>query len=372
MKCPRCGLDNSAELEFCSICGLPLKPQSPSNHRFQPGSPKGPKPSNSSQSSNQSSKVSESSGYPLYSKFSKASPVSNPSPVPSGSPSVGDVSPAVRSPSDRPVSPVEGGSISVHSESSGEVGGGDGLSPALEKPRGSGGIGEGGSAVVGGGEFSGEGRGAGGGTPDQLRGEESSVPLDGGGSKGNGAFHLSEGSSPEVGGGGSPLLRRIQFPPKELLVRPLEVEIPGLGRRFLAGLVDLILVSLLAWVGVALFGPKPDGPIPSLHPIDLVITGISSLRVQIVLFIIITAAIYGIYSALIVGFTGTTVGKKVLGMKIAAMSGSEIGWSESIARAVAFSLFSLLFLLAPLSILLSSTGRGVHDLVSGTIVVKSK
>src|SRR4029453_14940290 len=71
------------------------------------------------------------------------------------------------------------------------------------------------------------------------------------------------------------------------------------------------------------------------------------------------------------GFTGRTVGKWATGLKIERVNGVEIGTGRAVFRhfvgyPVSFLLLGIVFLLAAFT----PRGRGLHDVIAGTIVVR--
>ena len=71
------------------------------------------------------------------------------------------------------------------------------------------------------------------------------------------------------------------------------------------------------------------------------------------------------------GFTGLTLGKWATGLRIERSDGGHIGIGRALLRHVigyplSFALFGLGFLLAAVSV----HGRGLHDMIAGTVVVR--
>lgn len=71
------------------------------------------------------------------------------------------------------------------------------------------------------------------------------------------------------------------------------------------------------------------------------------------------------------GLTGRTLGKWATGLRIEKNDGSDIGIGRSLLRhfvgyPISFLLFGLGFLIAALTV----RGRGLHDIIAGTIVVR--
>ena len=71
------------------------------------------------------------------------------------------------------------------------------------------------------------------------------------------------------------------------------------------------------------------------------------------------------------GLTGFTLGKWATGLRIERNDGGEVGFARAFLRhfigyPISFALFGLGFLIAAVSV----HGRGLHDMIAGTIVVR--
>jgi len=71
------------------------------------------------------------------------------------------------------------------------------------------------------------------------------------------------------------------------------------------------------------------------------------------------------------GLTGFTLGKWATGLRIERNDGGEVGFGRAFLRhfigyPISFALFGLGFLIAAVSV----HGRGLHDMIAGTIVVR--
>jgi uncharacterized RDD family membrane protein YckC len=71
------------------------------------------------------------------------------------------------------------------------------------------------------------------------------------------------------------------------------------------------------------------------------------------------------------GLTGFTLGKWATGLRIERNDGGEVGFARAFLRhfigyPLSFALFGLGFLIAAVSV----HGRGLHDMIAGTIVVR--
>jgi uncharacterized RDD family membrane protein YckC len=87
---------------------------------------------------------------------------------------------------------------------------------------------------------------------------------------------------------------------------------------------------------------------------------------------ILLAALMAVLNlGVIPGFTGMTLGKWATGLRIEKSDGSPVGISRALLRhfvgyPLSFALLGLGFLIAAVSV----HGRGLHDMIAGTIVVR--
>jgi uncharacterized RDD family membrane protein YckC len=95
--------------------------------------------------------------------------------------------------------------------------------------------------------------------------------------------------------------------------------------------------------------------------------GSSSETIGIVVAIIVAALNLGVLP----GVTGFTIGKWAAGLRILRQNGSEIGIGRALLRHfVGYPLSFVTLGLGFLVIAFTSRGRGLHDLIAGTIVVR--
>jgi uncharacterized RDD family membrane protein YckC len=120
-----------------------------------------------------------------------------------------------------------------------------------------------------------------------------------------------------------------------------EVEIPSLGRRLLALLIDWVIAALSA---VALAGV--DYPPKNIEQ-NLIITAFFIAEV-----------------ALLTGLVGMSIGKRLLGMRVENPDGRPIGIPRALVRTL------LLSVVLP-AIIMTDDKRGLHDLAAGSRVVRA-
>ncbi|MFW6174521.1 MAG: RDD family protein [Chloroflexota bacterium] len=73
-----------------------------------------------------------------------------------------------------------------------------------------------------------------------------------------------------------------------------------------------------------------------------------------------------------VALWGATVGKAVLGMRIVRADGGRVGWGRALARCLAWLLSWLLLAAGHIMIASRRDKRGLHDLIAGTRVIRSR
>jgi len=113
--------------------------------------------------------------------------------------------------------------------------------------------------------------------------------------------------------------------------------VAGVARRLGSLMIDWVIAALIA---LAVFGDK------------------NQASVQYLTLAIFTAEIW-----LLTALTGFTLGKRLLGMRVARLDGKPVGLYRSLIRTV-------LFLLVVPALVLDGDLRGLHDKGAGTIVIR--
>jgi uncharacterized RDD family membrane protein YckC len=89
----------------------------------------------------------------------------------------------------------------------------------------------------------------------------------------------------------------------------------------------------------------------------------------IAIFIAIAILVFNL--GILPGFTGVTVGKWATGLRIEQNDGADIGMGRALLRHfVGYPLSFLLFGVGFLLPAFTSRGRGLHDIIAGTVVVR--
>lgn len=133
----------------------------------------------------------------------------------------------------------------------------------------------------------------------------------------------------------------------------------GVGRRFLAVLIDLVILGVIDYViSLAFGGVRTEG-----GSVSASLTGFPAL---------IVATIPAFYYVVLEAVMGGTLGKMLLGIRIVTVDGSRIGWGASIIRNLLRIIDGLPFayLLGAILIWTSPHKQRLGDRLAHTIVVR--
>ena len=145
------------------------------------------------------------------------------------------------------------------------------------------------------------------------------------------------------------------------------VQVIGFGRRFLAYLIDAILVSIVGnVVGVVvglvigLGGAAVGGSSEDVGAAAQLVAGCLGFLIGV-----------GYY----VGFwatTGQTPGKMALGIKVISVDGSPVSWGKAGLRYLGYIVSGLVLALGFIWIAFDPQRQGWHDKIAGTYVVRKE
>ncbi|MEO7447267.1 MAG: RDD family protein [Humibacillus sp.] len=120
----------------------------------------------------------------------------------------------------------------------------------------------------------------------------------------------------------------------------------GFGARLVGILIDWAVASVIAR---GLFGvPLPFSDPPATGGQSFVVLGVLALM-----------------HVLLVGTVGTSIGHRVMGLRVVSVSGGRASVVQAVTRTV------LLCLFVP-AVIWDRDGRGLHDKVPNTVVVRSR
>ncbi len=138
-----------------------------------------------------------------------------------------------------------------------------------------------------------------------------------------------------------------------------QVQYVGVGRRFVATLVDLILF-LIVFVVVAVVSGNAQA---SGGSVSASLTGTPALILDILFFL---------YYIVLEAVLGATLGKLLLGLRVVNVDGSRIGWGASIIRNLLriIDVLPFFYLLGAILIWTSPQRQRLGDRVAKTVVVR--
>ncbi len=150
-------------------------------------------------------------------------------------------------------------------------------------------------------------------------------------------------------------------------------ELAGLGSRFLAVLLDLLIqlgITVAALVAISLAGSAFEGALRSLHisvrPTQSVVVAIEAFALFSVFF--------GYFIVLEAMWNGRTPGKRALGIRVVRDEGYPLDFMSSLIRNLVRSVeFGLgFYVISAASALLSQENKRLGDFAAGTIVVRDQ
>jgi uncharacterized RDD family membrane protein YckC len=171
---------------------------------------------------------------------------------------------------------------------------------------------------------------------------------------------LAKITPPEPAPPAAPARSRSRSPGAASKPQSAKEEAAGFGIRFLALLVDEIILGIPLLLGGLLFlAPAVTG---SSTPLTPTILGTASMGYSV---------LCSLYFILFWGARGTTPGKSLLGLVIQTDAGeTPIGYSRALLRLLGYALSAALLGAGFLLILLSEDRRGLHDRIAGTRVTR--
>ena len=133
----------------------------------------------------------------------------------------------------------------------------------------------------------------------------------------------------------------------------------GVGRRFFAVLIDLVILSVIeSIVGFAFGGASMAG-----GNVSLSLTGFPAVIISLIPIL---------YFVVLEAVMGGTLGKLLLGMRITTVDGSRIGWGASIVRNLLriIDVLPFAYILGAILIWTSPYKQRLGDRVAHTVVVR--
>jgi uncharacterized RDD family membrane protein YckC len=152
----------------------------------------------------------------------------------------------------------------------------------------------------------------------------------------------------------------------------MQVRVASLGRRLVAGLLDLVPESALAAaVAWAWFTRYPPGLPPRYWNVFDYIVDIANVRTDVALvFPVAFAAAFVLWETLWTATLGAAPMARLLGIRVVTSSGRRIGWFRSLLRAVLSLVLAAAAGIGPAWALLSPRRRMLHDILCASLAVR--
>jgi uncharacterized RDD family membrane protein YckC len=157
---------------------------------------------------------------------------------------------------------------------------------------------------------------------------------------------------------------------------PRFVRYAGFLSRLLAMVIDLLIIGT-TWVlgGLAFSFIRRTSGVDELlallgGALNWLVTFDQAL-VGIVVEVSSLLLLSQIYFTFFYSFGGATVGKALLGLRVVRRDGRPLRVPQAVWRTLAYGLSTLLLYVGFLYVLVDDRRRGLHDIVSGTVVVHS-
>lgn len=143
------------------------------------------------------------------------------------------------------------------------------------------------------------------------------------------------------------IIRTEQFRPK----------FAGFWTRFWAYIIDLLIVSSISGIFIK----------PVFRVLDIKISNPSFLLFSP--YKVTLLILFLVYFALMTKFTGQTVGKMILGIKVVTQGGGKLSWGTILFREVIGRFISKLLTLPYLLVVFMPKKEALHDLFADTYVI---
>ena len=164
--------------------------------------------------------------------------------------------------------------------------------------------------------------------------------------------------------------------PEKAAFGPEAVVTAGFWSRFAAGIIDWFFINIASNVVVAvvLFIVSLVDPTfeQNVSMTDLLLGAESGVLPAWYWYTVLGILIsYVGYWTIAVGWTGRTVGKLMLGIKVVSIDGGRAGYWRAFARFWCYILCWATFGIGFVVIAMNSRHRGLHDFICGTMVIKT-
>mgnify|MGYP003530259842 FL=1 len=134
---------------------------------------------------------------------------------------------------------------------------------------------------------------------------------------------------------------------------PQQIVYAGFMKRFVANLIDFILVALSGWAIGLIFGVNIFNESWGVKWFNNILT--------MIYFIVMEA-----------GKNNATLGKQIVGIKVVTTNGEPITLQDSLVRNLCKILSAALLMIGFIMVAFSVKKQGLHDMIAGTLVIEDK
>lgn len=145
---------------------------------------------------------------------------------------------------------------------------------------------------------------------------------------------------------------------------PAHVRYGGFWIRFVAYIIDLILLNIVLGIIASIFGIRlMVGDPTSIDP--------EKFMAQMGTFQIAGLVVTWLYSALMESSArGATIGKMAVGLRVVDEHGNRISFLRATGRFFAKFISTIILFIGFLMVAFTDRKRGLHDMIAGTLVIK--
>ncbi len=140
-----------------------------------------------------------------------------------------------------------------------------------------------------------------------------------------------------------------------------QVAYGGFWIRFVAYIIDAILISLVLGVVTSIFG---------ISYVDVDVDDLSKIDPTLNLLSLLVAWLY--FALMESSERGATVGKMAMGLRVVSNDGKRISFLNATGRYFAKILSALIFCIGFIMIAFTDRKRGLHDMIASTLVIKTR
>lgn len=134
---------------------------------------------------------------------------------------------------------------------------------------------------------------------------------------------------------------------------PQQMEYAGFTKRFIANLIDFILVALAGWAIGLIFGVNIFKESWGVKWFNNILT--------MIYFIVMEA-----------GRNNATLGKQIVGLKVVTTNGAPITLQDALVRNLCKIISAAILMIGFIMVAFSVKKQGLHDMIAGTLVIEDK